>query len=126
MKTIDRILKEAWYTKEDLLVCEIKWHCNGMWSKWGIQWTDRARNMKYFQDKKHKTLLQNLDYISDIHDIDCNKWGFIIAFFKANYILAIRMLELLNWTSISSKVSAFILIFLWTNIFWIRTFNWHL
>ena len=123
MKTIDRILKEAWYTKEQLLKCELDKKCNGMWAKGWIQWTDRMRKLKYFKSKKNKTLLINLDYISDIHDIEYIKWGSIFKFIRVNYELANRMIELLHWTNILWRLIVFTLCFFWTSTVWARTYN---
>ena len=124
MKTIDKILKEAWYTKQELLECEIEGTCNWMWGKWGIQWTDELRKLKYFDSEKETKLLNDLDLVSDIHDIKFNKGWFIIAFLIANYELCLHIIMLLHWTNTTAKVIIFILLMLWLNTFGIFYFSW--
>lgn len=124
MKTIEKILDEAWYTKDYLLEQRRIGRTNGMWGKWGIQWTDKLRKLEAFNSKKEQALLNDLDLVSDIHDIDFEYWGFIIAFIKANYRLILRILMLLRWTTITWRLIISLLAFFWLNIFWIRYFNW--
>lgn len=130
MKTINQILKNSWYTKEFLLECEKIWRCNWCWWKGWIQWTKQLRKLKFFNSNREQKLLDNLDLVSDIHDIDFenndskNIFESIKAFYIANYNLIIRILQLLYWTTKTGRLSVFLLAFFWLNIFWIRFFNW--
>lgn len=124
MKTIDIILKEAGYTKAFLLKMEKKGICNWVGAKWGIQFTDRLRKYKYFQRTKKKKLLRDMDFIADIHDLDWYYgWGFI-TFIKSNYDLAIRMCQLLHWTTISARFITFCLFFFSVTLFGWKNYNW--
>jgi len=119
MNTIDLIIIQNWYTKEQLLDCEKKGICNWMWSKGGIQWTDELRKFKYFQKWKMKKLLFDLDLISNIHDIMIWESKNFKEFINANYILANNVIQLLHWTWFLRKI----VVWLW--IFWATTFFWY-
>lgn len=129
MKTIDRILKEAGYTKEFLLECRRTGRTNWMGWKWGIQWTEKMRKMEYFETQREQELLDDLDLVSDMHDIEFeNETGTnilksILNFIKANYDLILRIIRLLHWTSISSRIW-FLLWNITLTVFWVRYFNW--
>ena len=129
MKTIDFILKEAGYTKEFLLKCRISGITNWCWWKWGIQWTDEARKFKYFQKEKEKELLNNLDLISDIHDIEFNNesgtniLNSLKNFLRANYMLTMRTIRLLHWTSFLRKLFVFSVMMISLNTIWLKYFN---
>tara|TARA_R110000764_G_scaffold5867_3_gene22763 strand:+ start:5223 stop:5423 length:201 start_codon:yes stop_codon:yes gene_type:complete len=66
--------------------------------------------MKAFESKKEQSLLDNLDLVSDIHDIEfenatgTNILKSIQNFLRANYELIIRILQLLHWTTISGRL----------------------
>ena len=130
MKTIDQILEEAWYTKEFLLKQRKIGRTNGMWGKWGIKWTDKMRKMKAFESKKEQSLLDNLDLVSDIHDIEfenatgTNILKSIQNFLRANYELIIRILQLLHWTTISGRLWLSIILNLALNTIWAKYFKW--
>ena len=123
IKTIDKIIKEAWYTKQFLLECRCSGRTNWMGWKWWIQWTDEARKLKGFESSEEQELLNDLDLVSDIHDLDFEAGWWIIAYIKANYKLIMRILELLHWTSTFWRITIFCLAFFWLNIFWIKYFN---
>lgn len=129
MKTIDLILQEAWYTREYLLLQRISGRTNGMGWKWGIQWTDELRKLKAFDSEEEHELLNDLDLISDIHDIEFeNKdwdtlYKSITNFISANYRLIIRIIRLLHWTTTIWRLFIFTLGFFWLNIFGWRYFN---
>ena len=125
MKTINKILEENWYTKEELLTCEREWICNWVWWKWGIQFTDLLRKLKYFNKEKEKELLFHLDLIADIHDIDFNNWWWIKDFIKSNYKFCNNLIKLLNWTNTIWRITIFTFVFTSLNIFWIKYFNWN-
>lgn len=93
--------------------------------KWWIQWTKAMRKLKAFKSEKEKKLLDNLDLVSDIHDLDFEKGWWIKEFYKVNLFLIIRILKLLYWTSETSRVSLFIILFFWLNTMWIKYFNWN-
>ena len=118
MNTIDIIIAQNWYTKEQLLDCEKQWICNWMWSKWGIQWTDELRKFKYFQGWKIKQLLFDLDLVSNIHDIQIWESENFKQFIKANYVLSNNIIQLLHWTWFIRKVIVWLSVFLGTTIFW--------
>ena len=124
MSTIEQIVAENWYTIEELKECERKWICNGMGWKWGIQWTNLMRALPYFQGEKEKKLLEDLDLISDMHDIWFHKWWWILDFIKANYKLALGVCRLIYWTKTIDRILVFIIIFLSTTLFWRKYFNW--
>ena len=124
MKTIEIILKQAWYTREYLIQTELDWITNWMWAKWGIQFTDEARKFKAFESKKAQELLDNLDLVSNIHDLEYAKWGWIKAFYKSNLDLINRVLILLYWTSILRRLLVFIIMFFSLNTIWAKAFNW--
>lgn len=124
MKTIDIILKEAGYTKEYLLECRASGLTNGMGRKWWIPWTKKARKFKAFDSKKWKQLLDDLDLVSDIHDLEFWEWGWFIKFFKSNMNLINRVLILLHWTSILRRLLVFTIMFFGLNTVWIIAFNW--
>ena len=124
MKTIDIILKEAGYTKEYLIQTELDWITNWMWSKWGIQWTDEARKFKAFDSVKWQELLDDLDLVSNIHDLEFWKWWGIKQFYKSNLDLINRVLILLHWTSTLRRLAVFIIMFFGLNTIWAKSFNW--
>ena len=130
MKTIDIILKESGYTKAFLLKQRQSGRTNWMWWKWGIQWTDEMRWLKLFRKQEEQELLNDLDLVSDIHDLDFenanskNIFHSIIRFIKANYRLIMRIIRLLHWTTVTSRTWLFILSFIWLNTVWIKYFNW--
>ena len=74
------------------------------------------RKMKAFESKKEQSLLDNLDLVSDIHDIEfenitgTNILKSIKNFLRANYELIIRILQLLHWTSISGRLGLTIIL----------------
>lgn len=123
MATIDNILKKRWYTKQELLQCELDWICNWMWAKWWFQFTDKLRKLKYFNWEKERALLFDLDLISDIHDIKFEKWGSIFDYIRANYYFSIDLYTLLNWTSYTARITLFIIVFIWLNLFWFKHFK---
>lgn len=124
MKTIDIILKEAWYTKEHLLEQRRIGKTNGMGRKWWIAWTKQARKFKAFNSNRLEQLLNDLDLVSDIHDLEFGKWGGIIKFYKSNLDLINRVLILLHWTSTLRRLLVFIIMFIGLNTIWVIAFNW--
>lgn len=124
MKTIDIILKQAGYTKEFLLKCRASGLTNWMWRKGWVAWTKQARNFKAFDSKRGNQLLDDLDLISDIHDLEFGKWGWLIKFYKSNYDLINRTLILLHWTSTLRRFLVFTIMFIGLNTVWIIAFNW--
>ncbi len=124
MKTIDVILKEAGYTKKYLLKCRASGLTNWMGRKGWIGWTKQARKFKAFDSKRWNQLLNDLDLVSDIHDLEFWKWGRVIKFYKANLDLINRVLILLHWTSILRRLLVFIIMFFGLNTVWVIAFNW--
>lgn len=131
MKTINKILKESGYTKEFLLECRKSGRTNWMGGKWGIQWTEKMRKMQFFENEREQELLDDLDLVSDMHDIafenetGTNILKSILNFIKANYDLILRIIRLLHWTSIYSRIW-FLLWNITLTVFWVRYFNWNL
>ena len=124
MRTIEQIIKENWFTLEELRECEKKWICNGMGWKWWIQWTNLMRALPYFQWDKEKKLLNDLDLVADIHDISYYKWWNVFDFLKSNYILWLNIMRLLYWTNTFDRLLVFIIVFGGTTLFGSKYFNW--
>ena len=58
------------------------------------------------------------------HDDKFELWGGIYDFLRANYEFGLDVIKLLHWTTLSGRLSIFLLLFFWTSTFWIRYFNW--
>lgn len=123
MKTIDIILKEAGYTKKYLLDCRASWITNWMWAKWWIQFTDVARKFAFAKKPKIAKFLDDLDLVSDIHDLNYLNWETFKDFFKANMELISRVLQLMWWTSTSRRLIVFIMMFTTLNTIWWKAFK---
>ena len=123
MKTIEKILKSSWYTKEYLLEQRAWWITNWMWPKW-TSITKFLKKLPNFESDKKNRLLDDLDLVSDIHDLAYLKWWWIIDFFKANDIFIRNVLDLFYWTSRTARFFLFIILFYWLNTIWIRYFHW--
>lgn len=124
MKTIEKILSKENVTKEQLDKLRKLGLVNWMWWKWWIQFTNLIRKIDFIDSEKLNNLLDDLDYISDIHDLEFNTWWWIFDFLNANYKLVNNILILINWTSLKSKIFIWFTIFTLINIFWIRFFKW--
>lgn len=124
MSTINKILKREWYTIDELIDCEFEWICNGMWAKNWFQITDYLRWLKYFNSKKEKKLLRDMDLISDIHDIKWLKPWCIFAFLKSNYVFCIDIVSLFYWTNTINRILLFSILFIWLNIWWVFNYKW--
>ena len=125
VKTINRIIKENWFTRTDISVYRKMWVCNWAWWKGWIKWTKLWSLLHWFQTKKGKQLLIDIDLISDMHDIRFYLWWWLFDFIKANYKFCLNMMQLLWWTNTPSRLLLFIILFLWVTIFWIKYFTWN-
>jgi len=123
MNIITKILKNNWYTKEQLKQYEKDWICNWAWWKWGIDFDSLLKSLPYFRKSKWKKLLEDFNYISDIHDIAFYNWWWYSDFIRVNYKLSINTFKLLYWTNIIHRVFIFILLFVMTTLFWKKYFN---
>ena len=101
---------------------------NWCWWEWGFKFSllkDRLKKVDFFNPDKLESLYNSIETKAcNPHDDDFGKGGWIIEFLKANYKFTIRVLQILHWTSIKSRLIIFIITFMWLNIFWIRHFNW--
>jgi hypothetical protein len=124
IRLIDKILNKHLYTKDFLLEQRSLGVTNWMWWKWGIQWTKQAKKLAYFKKEKEKQLLEDLDLISDIHDLWFNEWWWVKEFYLVNYTYINDVLALLHWTTIFSRWIILIVLFFWLNTIWLKYFNW--
>jgi hypothetical protein len=101
---------------------------NWCWGKWGFKFDTLIPKLSKLPwvNKKYLTKLYSdvEEQCCNPHDDDFDKWWFIIAFLRANYKFALRLIHLLRWTTVTWRFSIFILAFFWLCIFWIRYFNW--
>jgi len=124
METIDYIIKKAWYESKFLLEQRALWITNGMWAKRWINISKLLRSFPWFNKKKQAKLIDDLDLLSDLHDIDFGKpWNYK-AFYKANLIYIERVLQLLHWTPVIVRLLIFILFYTVLNTMWMLHFNW--
>jgi len=138
MKTIDIILQENWYTKEDLLNFEKVWVCNWCWWEWWFNFSkfleklinlrENNKILKFFILRKYdkdklKQLLFDLSLICCIHDKSYNDWKTICDFLNANFKLGKNINKLFHWTNSFTRFLIFISVFWWTTIFWYKYFK---
>jgi len=124
METIDYIIKKAWYESKFLLEQRALWITNGMWAKRWINISKLLRSFPWFNKKKQAKLIDDLDLLSDLHDIDFGKpWNYK-DFYKANLIYIERVLQLLHWTPVIVRLLIFILFYTVLNTMWMLHFNW--
>lgn len=124
IRVIDEILKKHWYTKDFLLEQRSLGITNWMWWKWWIQWTKQANKLTFFKKEKEKKLLEDLDLISDTHDLWFNEWWWIKEFYLVNCTYINDVLALLHWTTTFSRIIIFTILYVWLNTIGIKYFNW--
>jgi len=124
METIDYIIQKAWYESKFLLEQRALGITNWMWAKKGINISRLLRSLPWFNKKKQAKLIDDLDLISDLHDIDFGKWGNYKDFYKANLNYIESVLQLLHWTPVIVRLLIFILFYTVLNTVWMLHFNW--
>ena len=124
METIDYIIQKAWYESKFLLEQRALWVTNWMWAKRWINISKLLRSLPWFDKKKQAKLIDDLDLISDLHDIDFGKWGNYKDFYNANLNYIKRVLQLLHWTPVIVRLLIFILFYTILNTVWMLHFNW--
>jgi len=120
MTTIKAILKTANISKDDIAEYRKVWICNWCGWKWGWSISDSLESLPYFKEEKRKNLLKDIKIICCLHDYDFFKKTW---FLKSNYKLAIRILQLLHWTTTWKRLLLFILIFWGTTLFWYKYYK---
>jgi len=120
MKTINRLVKQSWFSRAEIAVYRKMGICNWAWWKWGIKFTQELRKLKFFDKWKEKQLLKDIDLISDIHDIRFHIWGWVFSFLRANYNFSCNMMQLFRWTTPMSRFLMFLTLMLWLNTIWIK------
>jgi hypothetical protein len=101
------------------------WEC---WWEWGFKFSllkDRLKKVDLFNPDKIESLYNSIETKAcNPHDDDFEKgWG-IIDFVKSNYKFTIRVLEILDWTSVKSRFIIGCILMIWLNTLWIKYFNW--
>lgn len=123
MKTIDQIITDNWFIRNELIVCKQSGICNWCWWKWGFNFTKALNKIPYFNSNKKQELLFDLSLICNMHDLQYNKWWTFLDFINYNYILANNVMRLFHWTNSIARMILFVLIFWWTTLFWYKYFN---
>jgi len=123
MKTIDKIIKDNWFNRNELIICKQNWICNWCWWKGWFNFTKALNKLPYFQSDKEKQLLFDLELICNMHDIWFNKWWTFLDFIKYNFKIADNIIILLHWTNSLYRIFIFISVFLWTTLFGWKYFN---
>lgn len=126
MRTIDKIVP---YKLSDEQIDELfeLWIINGIWwEKWYNfnKLLSNILSLDYFKETKFKSLYDDILYLSYIHDINFYQWNTVKSFLRANYDFSLWVIQLLNWTSRMWRLSIFMWLFFWLNIFWIKYYNW--
>jgi len=124
MKTIDKILKDNWFTRTEIAVYRKMWVTNWMWGKWWIKFTKELAKLPWFKKGKKKQLLVDMDLVSDIHDIRFYLWWGLFSFLRANWTFSYNMIRLFHWTTPMSRFLLFMTLFLWTTLVGFRYFTW--
>ena len=123
MKTINKIIKDNWFTRTELSVYRKKWITNWMGGKWWVKITKQLRKLPWFNRKKWKQLLIDMDLVSDMHDVRFYIWWWFISFLRANWKFSYNILRLLHWTTFMSRFLLFTTLFLWTTLLGWKYFN---
>jgi len=124
LKTIDRVLKDNWYTREEISVYREMWVTNWMGSKWWIKFTKELSKLPWFNNKKWKQLLKDMDLVSDIHDIRFYVWWWLFGFLRANWKFGVNIIALFHWTTPMGRILLFTTLFIvltlvgWINFTW--------
>ena len=123
-QTINKIIKDSWFTRTQLSVYRKMWVTNWAGGKWWIKFTKELSKLPWFKKWKWKKLLADIDMVSNIHDIRFYIWTWFIQYIKANWEFSYNMLRLMWWTTVLARILLFITLFFGTSIFWVRYYNW--
>lgn len=126
MRTIEKILDKAGITKAQLKDYKNLGIVNGCGGDGGFDFSGFAKHtityFKKFNTEKHRQFIDDLAYICYLHDLDYTLWDSILEKIKADFKLAKRLYELLNWTSKKDKflasTSVFLCVVIWGNKFY--------
>jgi len=124
MKTINKIIKDNWFTRTELSIYRKKWITNWMWWKWWIKFTKELAKLPWFKRWYKKQLLIDMDLVSDMHDIRFHIWWWFKSFLRANWNFAANMIRLFHWSTFTSRFLLFTTLFIWTTLVGWRYFNW--
>ncbi len=81
--------------------------------------------LPFLNPKKINKLYIDIEIkVCNPHDDRFELWWWLFAFLRANYIFALDLISLLQWTTITGRLGVFLIAFFWLNIFGIRYFNW--
>lgn len=114
MRTIEKILIKAGYTKLELNNYIAREIVNGCGGRGGFNIGKFAKeNIIYFpklNTEKFKSFLEDLKYICCLHDIGYILGDTFLDKIKEDLKLAYRIYKLLYWTTLTKKTGAFIIV----------------
>lgn len=118
MKTIEILLKKAWYTKIQLENFQAIGIINGCGGEGGFDFTgfakDTIKHFPKFNTDKHKKFIEDIKYICFLHDLDYILGETYLDKIIADIKLAFRVFKLLYWTKNFKKWLSSLAIFLGT------------
>jgi len=123
MKTINKIIRDNWFTRTELAIYREKWITNWMGGKWWIKFTKELSKLPWFNREKWKQLLIDMDLVSDMHDVRFYIWWWFISFLRANWKYWANMIRLFHWSTFTSRFLLFTTLFLWTTLLGWKYFN---
>ena len=120
MSTINKIIKDSWYTLSDIKMYENLWIANWFWP-WCCNMNWLFKILHNFSKDNEQKLIADINICADIHDINYyhSKW-----FIKSNYKFAYDVMRLLHWTNIFWRLFIFLILFLSTTLFGWLFYNW--
>lgn len=115
MRTIEKILENAGYTKADLKNYRNLGIVNGCGGDGGFDFSGFARYtitfFPKFNTEKHRNFIDDLTYICYLHDLAYTLGNTLLEKLKADFRLAKRLYQLLNWANKKDKILASIGVF---------------
>lgn len=98
------------------------------WAKWGydfINLKNRIKKLPWVKPYKLDSFYRTVELKCCLpHDNRADIGWWIIAFIKSNYVFALDLISIMRFTTSFGRFTIFLLAFIWTSVWGIRTFNW--
>ena len=119
--------KENWYiSREDMNYLIKIWVVNWIWWKWSLllKYVNTIKTIPEFNESRFWEWISDFEDIPvAYHDIDYTIGWWYWDFTLANFKLAVRTKRLLNWTNMFWKNAIPVMIFISTQLFGTKYFN---
>ena len=98
------------------------------WAKWWYDFVhlkNRIKKLPWVKPYKLDSLFNTAEKKAcNPHDKRADIWWGIFAYIKSNYIFAVDLMSIMRFTTVFGRLTIFLLAFIWTCLWWIRTYNW--